>query len=217
MEILCTKNYDLFKAYGLNRTVASTKKLQKSISIIDMTPYVPIVVTSDFRIIDGQHRFEVCKQLNKPIHYVVFKGDAEKAMVNLNTSSSLWKQSEWQQYYIAKEYPAYLAFDNFMKENKAITISNAIVIFSDGKTNSKDFKDGKLIDESNGSDRVVSFLNDELVDQRFRKYRPFVSAVNRFVRAHSTKECNKVLKNLWKITTKSAEADDYLRAFEKMI
>lgn len=47
---------------------------------MDLTMYSPIIVSEDFRIIDGQHRFEACKELGFPIYFLVMPSkNAERA------------------------------------------------------------------------------------------------------------------------------------------
>ena len=60
MEIYKTTNYSIFSFLQGNRSVSKKNSLVKSIQKIDLTMYKPILVDSEFRIIDGQHRFFAC-------------------------------------------------------------------------------------------------------------------------------------------------------------
>ena len=83
-------NYNQFKIIDFNRSVCK-KNLDK---IIDLNKQrkrfhlFPIVVDKDFNIIDGQHRFEACRKLNEPIHYVVDleKEDHWDSITQVNTA-----------------------------------------------------------------------------------------------------------------------------------
>jgi hypothetical protein len=65
-------NYDLFKRIHWNRSVdkGNFQKLLKENREHFQLHRFPILVTKDFKIIDGQHRFEVAKELGSPIYYI---------------------------------------------------------------------------------------------------------------------------------------------------
>lgn len=64
--------YDLFSFITFNRPTCkkNIEKLVRLNSTKDRFHLFPIVVDESKRIIDGQHRFEACKILKKPIYYV---------------------------------------------------------------------------------------------------------------------------------------------------
>lgn len=61
IEIRKSTDYGWFKFLPTNRTVGTSDKVKTSVETFDVTPYVPIIVTADGFIIDGQNRYEVCK------------------------------------------------------------------------------------------------------------------------------------------------------------
>ncbi len=66
-----TYDYNKFKKIVGNRDLdnANLKRLIESMQVKDMK--VPIMVTKDFRIIDGQHRLEARRRLLLPVYYIV--------------------------------------------------------------------------------------------------------------------------------------------------
>lgn len=66
-----TNDYSLFK-FGINRAIKETnlKHLNDSLKIADLGNEYPIIVSKDFVIKDGQHRFEARKKLGLPIYYL---------------------------------------------------------------------------------------------------------------------------------------------------
>ena len=69
--IQTTRNYAMFKLIGGNRELnhINLKRLEVSMS---ETPLVSIIMVNERNeIIDGQHRFEVCKRLGLPINYLI--------------------------------------------------------------------------------------------------------------------------------------------------
>lgn len=96
MEIKKTTDYTLFKKLEGNRDVRKKNALVKSITEMDLTMYSPIIVSEDFRIVDGQHRFEACKELGLPIYFLVMPSkNAERAMIVLNKCQSQWRNEEF--------------------------------------------------------------------------------------------------------------------------
>lgn len=71
-EINKTMDYNKFKFADFNRDISKSNvnKLKKEYNIKNNFKYFPIVVDKDFKIIDGQHRFMACKDLNEPIYYI---------------------------------------------------------------------------------------------------------------------------------------------------
>ncbi len=65
--------YSKFKKIEWNRKIDenNVKKLLKENEKKFQLHKFPIIVTKDFKIIDGQHRFEVAKKLKSPVYYIV--------------------------------------------------------------------------------------------------------------------------------------------------
>jgi hypothetical protein len=65
-------NYDIFKKIEWNRSVDKgnfQKLLAENRDNFQLHRF-PILVTKDYKIIDGQHRFEVAKEIGSPIYYI---------------------------------------------------------------------------------------------------------------------------------------------------
>lgn len=217
LEIQKSTNYGWFKFLPTNRTVGTSTKVKDSVESFDMTPYVPIIVTSDGYIIDGQNRFDVCRQLGKPIHYVVYDGEytPEQAMIALNTASKPWSLEEWFQHYVKNGVRNYVKMAQLLKEY-SLGISNTIVLFSNGQTNSQSFKQGKLIDDSRNFIKAAEFIKTCGVP--YNKYRPFVVAVLRFVEKYQAVP-SKIAQLKRKVigVPKFANAEQFLTAFENLV
>nr|DAP15673.1 MAG TPA: hypothetical protein [Caudoviricetes sp.] len=129
MEIQKTTDYKLFKKLDGNRDVKRTNALVKSILEFDLTMYSPIIVSEDFRIIDGQHRFVACRELGLPIYFVVMRNEnIEKAMIVLNKCQSQWRNSEFFQYNVQKKGSIYAELKEYIDKNK-INLSYAVILF----------------------------------------------------------------------------------------
>lgn len=84
-----TNDYGKFKFVDGNRDIEKTAILKKSISENGWYRQ-PILVNENFQIIEGQHRFVVCKELMLPIEYIVEKGLEAKDCAPLNSGRRNW-------------------------------------------------------------------------------------------------------------------------------
>lgn len=72
-KIEISNDYKKFNFASFNRSLVKSniEKLKKEAIKEDNFPYFPIVVDKNLTIIDGQHRYKACMELNKPIYYIV--------------------------------------------------------------------------------------------------------------------------------------------------
>lgn len=84
-----TNDYGKFKFIDGNRDVDKTASLKKSIKENGWYRQ-PILVNKRFEIIEGQHRFVVCKELRLPIEYIVQEGLKAKDCAPLNVGRRNW-------------------------------------------------------------------------------------------------------------------------------
>ena len=95
MKTLSTRNYSKFSYMPKgNRDIweAHVKQIARKITAVDLTLIAPVICHrkgKKYFIIDGQHRFEACKRLNKPIYYVVLtrQKDIRAVIEQLNSGS----------------------------------------------------------------------------------------------------------------------------------
>ena len=218
MGIYKTTNYSLFSFLQGNRSVSKKNSLVKSIKKIDLTMYKPIIVDSMFRIIDGQHRFLACVELNKPIYYMVFDGDdVNEALIALNANQKMWRQEEYLNFFAETKKGSYSMLKGFMQKTN-ISVSNAMVIYPDIQINSNNIKSGELnIGVNKFSDDIADFLNSEEIKMlKFRNTRPFVLAVKKSFEIYTKRQLNKLRKNSVKIPM-CANYSQYLTVFENII
>ena len=216
VEIRKSNDYGWFKFLPTNRTVGTSDKVKMSVETFDVTPYVPIIVTEDGFIIDGQNRYEVCKSLGKPIYYVVYDGEftPEQVMVALNTAAKPWAQEEWFQHYVKMGLTNYVKLYK-MSQTHSLGLSNNILLFSNGKSSSVEFKAGKLTDDSRFYIRVVEWCKG--CEVPFKTFRPFVSAALRFIESHedSPRRISLLQKKVVAVPKFSSTAQ-FLTAFENL-
>lgn len=73
------------------------KKIKQAIleEDTDILKYAPIIVDSNMKIIDGQHRFTVAKELGRPVHYVVVDKMDLAQVAKINSNSSSWRVKDY--------------------------------------------------------------------------------------------------------------------------
>ena len=219
-KIQLTTDYDRFQILGGNRRVCKSYvgSLKRSITNNDMTMYTPIIVDMAYRIIDGQHRFTACKELGKPIYYVVMEGkESVDAMIRLNQNQRMWRMEEFLNYQAESKGGCYMELRTFIEDSK-MGISNAMVVFPDVQINSSDIRKGeKLFNKNPKADAIVDFLNSEEIKMlKFSKSRQFVLAVRKAFELYNDRQLNKIRKKAIFIQH-SADYEQYLTAFSNLI
>lgn len=177
-QIKVSSNYDEFRFIEANREqkrghVESLKKAFEEVG--NLTKVQPILVNENMEIIDGQHRFTACQELNEPIYYTQVDGlrvgDARK----MNVLHRGWLIEDYAQSF-AKTDPNYRKYLD-IKEDYGFSHGNTLVYILN--TDSKDkargigktFRSGEFVleDEKGARERLeklaevgqyVTFVND---------------------------------------------------------
>jgi hypothetical protein len=112
-QVHTTKDYFLFKPIDGNRNknLLHINRLKKSIS--ENYLFTVIVVNENYEIIDGQHRFEVIKELGFPLNYLICKGYGLREVQILNANSKTWSADDYLEGYCKLGYPDYISYRNF--------------------------------------------------------------------------------------------------------
>lgn len=223
MVIQCTYNYDKFHYDESNREVKQkyVRILAESINQLDLTQYQPIIVEEEtYNIIDGQHRFEACKMLHKPIYYTIIPRElADNAMITLNQYQRQWRQEEFLRYHANTEKGCYKELYDFWKNN-GLPISNAAVIYPQKQINAKQIRLGrKKWNKNPHADAIVAFLEDDRLRMLPRKVwntRSFTLAVRKAFEIYTPKQLEKLLANAIKIPH-CADYEQYLTVFKNII
>lgn len=114
-QVHVTSDYHKFSFVAGNRKVnmAHVRRLERSMASRYL--FSPIIINEFFQIIDGQHRFTVCKKLHLPIRYITVNGYGLDEVKILNTNASNWKKIDYLNAYCDLRYPEYLKFKQFMQ------------------------------------------------------------------------------------------------------
>lgn len=146
--VFSTRDYEKFKYIAGNRNVA-TSHLRSLIQSLEARPELaatrPILVNTDFEIIDGQHRFEASRALGLPVYYIVANNIDITTARLMNSTQRAWKLKEYLDSYVKTGHPQYVQFSELLEEYP-IPIS-AMILYCVGfqaKAGSKSFRNGSF-------------------------------------------------------------------------
>lgn len=225
METQKTIVYTMFKKWRGNREVLpkSVEKLKKSIMITDLTPARPILVNKNGYIIDGQHRYEACKQLNMPIYYTVVdipNEQIDEYIKILNTSQKNWGMPDYLNFYCERGYKNYLGLRNFMRYHNLAEnyLGAATWVYSNAECNNnrsaQKFKCGELGDKWERADEVMQLLKSLPIKHNLQ--RAFIFAFKKALQEYSAKEMKKLMENILKVPA-MLNVTDYMIAFNNIM
>lgn len=140
-----TKDYSIFKQHPLNRAVNQRHVDNIKKSMLNRLTPTYIKVDKEFRIVDGQHRFEALRQLGYPIKYIQDDFTTED-MINENTNNKNWGLPEFVKHYAdagLKPYQKLL----FLSKIHNLSISMIINIYKQ-RPNEHGLGAGKVLIES---------------------------------------------------------------------
>jgi len=122
--IFTTTNYSMFGFIGGNRRTDDTNlsKIKQSISKKHIATNAVICildvedVKEPLKIVDGQHRFRACEQLNIPVSYVIDSSLSMASILNditlLNTASKEWDVSDFMRSEAQKGNQNYILYSS---------------------------------------------------------------------------------------------------------
>jgi len=121
ITVFQTDNYKIFEFIKGNRPL-NEQKIKRIIKEIetgnDMLKYYPIQVkveNDSLVILDGQHRFFICKKLKRPVYYILVTED--KSMVDIagvNSNVEKWTSENFVNCYVNQGNEHYIKLKDFL-------------------------------------------------------------------------------------------------------
>ena len=194
------EDYGKFIIHPLNRIPEEEdlKKLKKAIE----QKFVPepIKVNELMEIMDGNHRFEVWKDLSMPVLFMVYEGMRMKHVPIINDNQKKWNWKTYLDYYTAVEKDNnpddyhLMPYNLFKKFHLLHPFSNNVLMLllcerSFDRSSLRDFKEGKMIihDWSKAKKRAVFLENMKDIIPEIWNKRSFIIAM---IHALNHKEFN---------------------------
>lgn len=177
-----TTEYDQFKYITGNRDLNKRSYAKLINSMQEEQLIIPIIVNENKEIVDGQHRFYVCKELGKPVYYIEIPGYSIEQVKRANMVSSVWTKEDFLSMHVDNQRPVYLKIKQYLDESN-INLSDIINLIAtiQGKTNdivSKAFESGNLNLSDTDYLKIEAFLEalSDFKEFDFFKTRQFVRA-----------------------------------------
>lgn len=140
-----TYEYDDFKEYTGNRPVDPLHLARLLKSFAKKHLIVPVIVNEKFEVIDGQHRIEAARVLNKPVYYIINQGYGSEEMQMLNLNNKTWGPKEFGNYYRKKGLKPYKIYNEFIIKH-GFGHQETIALLTGTTINlSKMFNEGQLV------------------------------------------------------------------------
>lgn len=174
-----TTNYDMFKKHMSNAPLEETNVLRviRSIQAKNLLKYKPILVDSEFRVIDGQHRLEAAKRLEIPIFYEQNEMLTTQDMRLLN-EARVWRREYYLDHFCQEGYPEYIKLKEFMRETD-LSLSGALAVLGITTNSNQKSSRGK----NTFKHGLFEFPNEE---QRSHSIE-VLSKINRFIEFYYNK------------------------------
>jgi hypothetical protein len=128
-------DYAKFKFLKCNRNVNQVHILKLKESMRERALVSLITINERNEIIDGQHRFLVCKELGLPINYVLVYGYGIKEVQTLNLNSHNWKKLDFLDGFIKQGKREYSKFAEFQNEFPLFNFSTCLKLLRGGRSN----------------------------------------------------------------------------------
>ena len=98
-KVLYEKNYTKFTLFDNNRDINDTHVAELMSSMRKSGQLMPVVVTPDKEVIDGQHRLKACEKLGIPVSYVVNSMGNYKQIAVMNNTQKGWKNRDFLKHF----------------------------------------------------------------------------------------------------------------------
>lgn len=221
-DIRKTNDYSKFKNIMGNRDLRGTNYNRLIQSMQKKQLIIPILVNSDFEIIDGQHRFEVCRRLSLPLYYYIIDGYGIDEVKRANLVGCNWVIDDYLKLNVEIGKKNYIEFKR-IKDAYGLTTSQLLDIFANFQGISLKeirmlFEDGSF--ELDSVNKVVEFLNKLEDFNVFDEYNSY-SFTKAFLKLNSLEQYDhsimkkRIKKHPYKLA-KRASYRDYISLLVEM-
>jgi|GEM_PF-1933673 len=135
-QIYYTNDYGMFGWIPGNRLL-DERRIRKichanQVAGINLFPYVPILVTKDHKVIDGQTRLMAAKRLQTLIYFIYIDDMDVSKIARINSVTKTWGAKDYLNCWINLKSDDYMELEQFMLKYH-IPISSSIKLLMNGK------------------------------------------------------------------------------------
>lgn len=214
---MVTTNYDMFVFEDTNREINNglVTRIMKSIAEIGYITARPVLVDESMTIIDGQHRFMACKQLELPIVYEISTvADKNKTMLNLNMNQLVWKIQDYIISHSKKGIACYTTLVDFERTYK-LGPTNTIQICAK-HISPKQLRAGEPFEVNPNRHSIANFVLRCKPYFDFYHNKQFVLSIVILYSKASKEDCEKVFDKIQSLR-QQAKTVDYLVFYENIL
>jgi disulfide oxidoreductase YuzD len=179
-KVLYEKNYTKFTLFDNNREINETHVEELIASMRKSGQLMPVVVTQDMEVVDGQHRLKACEKLGVPVSYVVNYAGSSKQIAIMNNTQKGWKNKDFLKHFSHKSHhncAEYKKVQKFIDEFKLPFRVN-IALLSDKSlndfTNKQANNRGPLPSFREGNFKIINLEKAKEIASRLIKLKSFV-------------------------------------------
>lgn len=117
-SVLVSTDYDMFKTLESNRSIKPLhlKRLKASMQIKQLV--IPIIINEQYKVIDGQHRLQACKDLGLPVYFIITPGADLNDVHLANSVNMTWGVEDYLNSFCEMGLDDYLSYAKFRAKYK---------------------------------------------------------------------------------------------------
>ena len=184
-KVLYEKNYTKFTLFDNNRDVNETHVEELIVSMRKSGQLMPVVVTPDLEVIDGQHRLKACEKLGLHVSYVINKTGNSKQIAVMNNTQKGWKNKDFLKHFSHSGHSnssEYKKIEKFFEEYK-LPFRVGITLLSNYTVNMSDHHHrGPMPSFRDGSFKIQDLDKAKETASRLIKLKSFVPNLVKIVK-----------------------------------
>ena len=211
-----TTNYSKFLFSRENREIRTKTVLaiKDSMTKFGFIPGRPVLITKEWVIIDGQHRFLAAKELGISVEFEIVEGNYIDKMILLNSTQSNWTLEDYVNSYAQQNVDCYRKLLKF-KEKYELNLSCSIVLLFGSGVKTADIRKGEVLKQNPNADRMAEYvLNCSTIS--YNKDQKFVRAIAAVYDKLTRPQLIKLRSRLIVVPALS-NTTDFVIAFENII
>jgi len=183
-KVMYEKNYTKFTLFDNNRDINETHVEELISSMRKSGQLMPVVVTPDLEVIDGQHRLKACETLGIPVSYVINSAGNSKQIAVMNNTQKGWKNKDFLKHFSHNSHSSeYKKIEKFFEEYK-LPFTVGIALLSDRAINNDNnvANRGPMPSFRNGTFKIVDLDKANETASRLIKLKSFVPNLVKIVK-----------------------------------
>ena len=184
-KVMYEKNYTKFTLFDNNRNINETHVEELISSMRKSGQLMPVVITPNMEVIDGQHRLKACEKLGIPVSYVINKTGNSKQIAVMNNTQKGWKNKDFLKHFSHSGHSnssEYKKIEKFFEEYKlpfrvGIALLSNYTVNMDGGNNR-----GPMPSFRDGSFKIQDLDKAKETASRLIKLKSFVPNLVRIVK-----------------------------------